>query len=232
MDFSIILPVYNEAGIIDNNLKNIFAYLDKKDFSWELIIVNDGSTDQTGEIINKFNRLRIIENKTNCGKGWSVRKGMLAAEGEKCLFLDADLSTDISELDRFLPFIDENDIIIGTRQSLDTEILKSQPIYRVMLGRLGNFLIRVILNFKFKDTQCGFKLFDKKTRVIFEKQTIKRWGFDFELIILAQKMKFKIKEIGVRWQDGESSKIKPISYLNTLIELLKIKINLLTKKYG
>jgi dolichyl-phosphate beta-glucosyltransferase len=231
MFLSVILPVYNEAKAIKNNLERIINYLQTKDFSWEIICVDDGSKDESPAILKEFPLITLIINGKNLGKGGAVRRGVLAAHGQWRLFLDADLSTDITELDKFLPFLNQYQILIGTRQAIETQIVKKQPIYRVFLGRLGNLLIRTFLGYHYKDTLCGFKIFNSDCLDIFAKQTIYGWGFDFELLYLASQKKYKTKEVGVTWQDSAHSNIKLKSYWLTLKELIKIKLNIIKKKY-
>lgn len=231
MFLSVIIPVYNEAGVINQNIRRVIDYLKNKTFVWEIIVVDDGSTDESRKIISGFEEVVLVFHQKNQGKGAAVKRGMLAAQGEWLLFLDADLSTDITEFDKFIPWLTKFDIIIGNRQHQQTKIIKSQPFYRVFLGRFGNLLIRNLLGFTCKDTQCGFKIFNKQCKIIFEKQTLPGWGFDFEILYLAKRYNFKTKEIGVNWQDSNHTNIKFTSYFKTLKELLKIKSNILRKIY-
>lgn len=231
MFLSVIIPVYNEEKVISSTLQRIISYLKKRDFDWEIICVDDGSSDNSQPLIKNFSPVKILANNKNLGKGAAVKLGILAASGEWLLFLDADLSTDISELKKFEPYLSDYDIIIGSRQLPQTKIIKSQPFYRVLLGRLGNLIIRGILGINFKDTQCGFKIFNKKCQSIFRGQILSGWGFDFEILYLAQKFGFRIKEIGVNWHYSLESKVRFRSYWQTLRELLKIKFNILRKKY-
>lgn len=231
MFLSVVIPVFNEERIIRQNLSRVINFLNKKNYRWELIIVDDGSVDTTLTIAKQFSEVKIFQNEKNLGKGVAVQRGILAGQGEWLLFLDADLSTDIKELDNFLNYTENFDIIIGNRRDYQTKIITSQPGYRVILGRLGNLLIRWLLQTVCQDTQCGFKLFNKRCKIIFEKQKLKGWGFDFEILYLARTYNFKIKELGVNWQDSQDSKMRLKGYWQTLKELIKIKYNILTKKY-
>jgi len=231
MFLSVVIPVYNEEKIISRNLEKIINYLKNQQFHWEIIAIDDGSQDQSRQLIQRFPIVKLLINEKNQGKGAAVKKGFLEAKGDWVLFLDADLSTDISEYSKFEPFLNQTDVIIGTRRAKETKIIKNQPFYRVWLGRCSNFLIKHLLGLKFKDTQCGFKIFRQKCKSIFEKQTLKRWGFDFEILYLAQKQGFNIKEVGIFWQNSQHTNIKFKSYFQTFYELLKIKLNILRKKY-
>jgi dolichyl-phosphate beta-glucosyltransferase len=231
MFLSIIIPVFNEQAVIGRNLEKIISYLKSRTFDWEIIVVDDGSFDQSREIIKKFSIVTLLANDKNQGKGEAVKKGLLAGLGEWLLFLDADLSTDIKELAKFEPFFPDYDIIIGTRRAKETKIIKNQPFYRVWLGRIGNFLIKRLLGFPYKDTQCGFKIFRRSCRTIFSQQTVRGWGFDFEILYLAKKQNWRIKEVGIEWQTSDHTNIKINSYFQTLSELLKIILNIIKKQY-
>ena len=231
LSISIIIPVYNEAQRIPKNLKKIFRYFQNDDY--EVIVVDDGSTDHTAEVVRSLanDKTRILRNQVNMGKGFSVKKGVLAASKKLILFSDADLSTPISELKKLLPFVKTHDVIIGSRALSDSQVRVRQSFYKVLLGRIGNLLIRLLAVKGIRDTQCGFKLFHKKTKYLFEKLTICRWGFDFELLYLVQKTGLSIKEVPVIWINDTRSKVKKIDYLITLLDLIKIRINNLFGRY-
>ena len=232
LSISIIIPVYNEAARIKRSLKKIVDFFRTDDY--EIIIVDDGSKDETLDIVKSFNndRIRIFRNEVNLGKGFSVKRGVLLSTKQYILFSDADLSTPISEFKKFIPFLKTDDIIIGSRAISGSNVKVRQPFYKVFLGRVGNKLIKLLAVKGINDTQCGFKLFNKKTKTIFEKLTVFRWGFDFELLFLAQKNKFRIKEIPVIWINDPRSKVKTGDYLTTFIDLIKIRINNFRGKYN
>ncbi|MFA6391515.1 MAG: dolichyl-phosphate beta-glucosyltransferase [Patescibacteria group bacterium] len=233
--FSLVIPVYNEEKRIKKSLERIVQYLDKKCDEYEIIIVDDGSTDRTLEVINEVSndRFRIIKSEKNRGKGFAVKKGMLTAKYEYVLFSDADLSTPIEEIEKFEQYAADFDIIIGSRAIKGSNIEIHQSKFKEFLGRVGNRLIQLVLLPGIQDTQCGFKLFNKKSTAIFEKQTIDRWGFDFEILWLARKMGFKIKEVPVHWINDFGTKVSGFShYVKTFRELLKIKWNSMLKKYN
>lgn len=231
---SLVIPIYNERKRIGRSLKNILPYLQKKTTDYEIILVDDGSRDDTLRVIKEFqnSHFRILSNKENYGKGFSVQRGMLASRFPLVLFSDADFSTPIEELEQFLPYLRDYDIVIGSRGMKESQISRHQPFYKEWLGKLGNRLIQLLLLPGVQDTQCGFKLFKRETLAVFKKQTIKRWGFDFEILLLARRMGFRIKEVPVRWHDDSRSKVKKLDYLKTLGELLKLRWNILTNKYN
>ncbi|MBU0612488.1 glycosyltransferase family 2 protein [Patescibacteria group bacterium] len=232
---SLVIPVYNEEKRIKESLKKIVSYLNDVCAEYEIIIVDDGSSDKTQDVVKEMatDRFRIILVNENRGKGYAVKKGMLVARYEYVLFSDADLSTPIEELEKFSKHIENFDIIIGSRAMKDSNIEIHQPWFKEFLGRVGNKVIQFMLLPGIQDTQCGFKLFNKKSLAVFEKQTINRWGFDFEILWLAKKMGFRIKEIPVRWINDFGTKVSGFShYINTFTELLKIRWNSITNKYN
>lgn len=235
---SVIIPAYNEEKRIATTLLDIDRYLARQKYTYEIIVVSDGSEDNTAEVVRKAQQLvknlRLIDNKENHGKGYVTRQGILEAKGEYRLFMDADNSTKIDHLDLFWPETKTNDIVIGSIEVKGAKIHESAQWYRRWLGKLAKYIIRVVAGlWEIKDTQRGFKLFNKKSaEAIFSKQTLTRWGFDFEILVLAKKMGFKTKEVAVDWYNPGESKVSIGSYVKTFIELLKIKYNFLTNKYG
>jgi len=236
---SIIIPSYNEESRLPNTLKNAIQFLSQKSFQSELIVVDDGSQDQTFQIASAFlssqnlpNRTisyQLIKNSRNLGKGQSIRNGVAKARGLLILFTDADNSTPIEELDKFLPYIKPQgqfDIIIGSRYLKESSILVHQPWHRKLLGRSANFLIQLLLLPGVTDTQCGFKLFNGKVaKDLFAKTFLPRWGFDMEILFLARKMGYQILEVAVTWFNSSASRVRPIKdSFRTLKELLEIKL--------
>jgi dolichyl-phosphate beta-glucosyltransferase len=203
--------------------------LNHKNYDFEVIVVNDGSKDDTLELAKKFlPEIKIIENPGNKGKGYTVKNGILNANKENILFLDADLATPIEEIEKALKYIDDYPIVIGSRNLKDSVILTAQPFYRQLMGKTFALLARVIAGIKVKDSQCGFKMMKREAaQKIFPKITINGWCFDVELLFLAQLKNYKIKEIPVRWIDNAATtKIKPFkSSLEMLRDLLKVKSN-------
>lgn len=230
MKISIIIPAYNEEDRIGKTLDRIMKYLNKKRIPNEIIVVDDGSKDRTREVTRKFKGIILTPKRRNRGKGYSVKEGVLMSKGDYVLFTDSDLSTPIEELDRFVEEIKEFDIVIGSRALKESSVKSSW--YKILLGRIGNFFISLLAVKGIKDTQCGFKLFRKETaKKLFEKQKTDGFGFDFEILYLAQKFGFLIKETPVKWVNSKESKVKAIDYPKTLIELLKIKLNDVRRLY-
>ncbi len=238
---SVIIPSYNEESDIHSTISDCLSYLRGRFPSYEIIVVDDGSTDSTKILLQNLcteePSVKRITHTINRGKGASVRDGIRAARGTIILFMDADSATPIDELDRFLPLFKEGiDIAIGSRYLKASSIVRKQPLFRIVLGRIGNLLIQALLLDTIKDTQCGFKAFTHPAaKVLFESSTIDRWGFDMEILALAQHMGFSIKEVPVHWRDSESrmSRFRPIKDAHrTLRELLRIKWNLLNGVYS
>ncbi|HYL15989.1 MAG TPA: dolichyl-phosphate beta-glucosyltransferase [Terriglobales bacterium] len=238
MQYSIVIPAYNESRRIVPTLNRVLTYLAKQGWDAELIVVNDGSRDDTAEIVRRFAEknpmMGLLENPGNRGKGYSVRNGMLNARGDVLLFSDADLSSPIEEAAKLLQAIANGaDVAIGSRwmnAELQTE---RQPLYRQLFGRLFNLILRVVLGLKYKDTQCGFKAFTSRAaHAIFPLQRIERWGFDPELIFLAQKQGFKVVEVPVQWAHDEKTTLSPLrDGTRMFFEVMKIRWNAITGKY-
>ena len=238
LTYSIVLPAYNESVRIGATLEKILAYAAQRGWNAEIIVVNDGSTDTTAEIVREYAKkhptLQLLENPGNRGKGYSVRHGMLHAGGDIVLFSDADLSSPISEADKlFAAIADGADIAIGSRWLKSELQIQRQPLYRQLLGRIFNLVLRMILGLKFKDTQCGFKAFTgNAAQTIFPLQKIERWGFDPELLYLARKFGFTVKEVPVAWSHREGTRISPLrDGIRMFGEVLKIRWNALSRKY-
>lgn len=227
---SVIIPCYNEEKIIGSTLKKVVDFFNQAAWPHEIIVVDDGSTDQTLKIAQSFGA-KIVKNEVNRGKGYSVKAGSQVATGDWLLFFDADYSTPIEELDKVAVYFNNYDVIIGSRAISGAEVKKYQPWHKVIIGKIGNLIIRIVLGLNLSDTQCGFKLFNHRAKKNFDQQTIDRWGFDFELLYLAQKRGLKIKEVGVAWTDDPSSTVGIMDYFKTLSEVFKVKINDWRGKY-
>jgi dolichyl-phosphate beta-glucosyltransferase len=237
--YSVIIPAYNESARIGSTLERVLAYVAQRAWDAEVIAVDDGSTDDTADIIRRYAsknpRLRLFQNPGNRGKGYSVRNGMLHGQGEILLFTDADLSSPIHEADRLFAAIENGvDIAIGSRW-LQTDLqTQRQPLYRQIFGRIFNLILRLTLGLNFKDTQCGFKAFNRRSaQEIFPLQKIERWGFDPELLFLARKLHFKVAEIPVEWAHREGTRINALrDGPQMFFEMLRIRWNSLTGKYN
>jgi len=223
-ELSVIIPVYNEEKRIGSTLPKIFHYLNKKNIDYEIIVVDDGSTDQTIPIVENFPKCNLLRHEKNMGKGATVRTGIKYASGEFILFTDADNSTPIEELDKFWNKRHHYDILIGSRHIKGSDIRLKQPWHRQIVTYLGNILIQLVLWIRIKDTQCGFKFFKKNiAKDLFSLQKINRWGFDMELLYIAKKKKYTVREIPVIWIDSPNSRLKPADFFKTFIELFKIR---------
>lgn len=222
---SIIIPVYNEEKIIETTLKQVINFFDQKEIEYELIVVDNDSTDGTKEILQKFaSRLEIITASEH-GKGYAVKQGVFAASGDLIIFFDADLSAPLSEFDNLVQYTARYDIVIGSRALIRRLVQKHQACWKESLGRLGNLLIRLVLNLPYKDTQCGFKLFNKKAAALFYHLTISGWGFDFEWLYLAKKAQLKVVEVPIKWSNRAESKVKKIDYWKTFWEVIRVRLN-------
>ena len=237
--YSLIIPAYNESARLGGTLERVLAYVHAQGWNAEVIVVNDGSRDNTAEIIKSFAAndpiLRLVENPGNRGKGYSVRNGMLNAHGEVLLFSDADLSSPIEEAPKLLAALDQGaDIAIGSRWLRSETQTQRQPLHRQLFGRIFNLLLRLTLGLKFKDTQCGFKAFKQPAaRAIFPLQKIERWGFDPEILFLARKFSFKVKEIPVVWGHSGGTRINPlVDGARMFQEMLRVRWYDLTGKYN
>ena len=237
-NYSIIIPAYNEGARLSTTLEKVLAHVAERGWNAEIIAVNDGSRDNTAEIIRGFAdknpRLQLLENPGNRGKGYSVRNGMLRAQGEILLFSDADLSSPIEEADKLFAAINDGaDIAIGSRWLRRDLQTQRQPLYRQFFGRIFNLMLRVTLGLNFKDTQCGFKAFTRRAvNTIFPLQRIERWGFDPELLYLAKKFGFKVAEVPVEWAHSEGTRISPLRDGTKMFqEMLKIRWNAICGRY-
>lgn len=238
---SVVIPAYKEKERIGSNLLEIEKFLAGKNFEYEVIIVVDGSPDNTAEVAQNYSKqvknLRVISNEVNHGKGYVVRQGLLEAKGKYVVFLDADGSTSITHLEKFLPELEAGaDVIVGSRKIKGAFVQVHQPKYREFMGEGGNWLIRIVLGlWSFPDTQCGFKMLTgKAAHKVAERMVVDRFGFDFELIILAKELGFKVKQMPVRWLNEEGSTVSltgPNGFIQVLIDLFKTKLRLVTGKY-
>jgi dolichyl-phosphate beta-glucosyltransferase len=236
--YSIVIPAYNESQRIAASLDKIVAYIAEQQWGAEIIVVNDGSRDNTAEIVREYSRknpaVKLLENPGNRGKGYTVRNGVMHAHGDIILFTDADLSSPIQESRKLFAAIDRGaDVTFGSRwlqAELQTE---RQPLYRQVFGRIFNLLLRIILGLKYKDTQCGFKAFTRKAAYqIFSRQMIDRWGFDPEVLFLAEKFGLKVAEVPVEWAHDNRSKINPVvDGFKMFTEMLRVRWADVTGKY-
>ena len=239
MYLSVIIPAYNEEKRLPKTLEEIDKYLSKQNYDYEILAVNDGSKDKTVEVAKslllKIRNLKVTGYKVNQGKGYAVRFGMLEARGDYRIFTDADNSTSIDQIEKmWIEFKNGYDIIIGSRDVKGAVLDPPQPFLRnVILGQSFKLFRKFIVGlWGIQDTQCGFKCFTKKAAEnIFPKCKINRFAFDPEILIIAKKMSYKIKEIPVYWRNDPESKVKPKWMVNMAVDLLKIRWNLLKGIY-
>jgi dolichyl-phosphate beta-glucosyltransferase len=238
--YSIIIPAFNERLRIIATLDAVVACVRRQNWDAEVIVVNDGSSDETADLVRDFARqapeVHLMENPSNRGKGYSVRNGLLHARGDIVMFTDADLSAPIDEAERLFAAIevDGADIAIGSRWLATSRQTHRQPLYRQIFGRVFNALTRMVMRLPYADTQCGFKAFTRDAaQTVFQLQTIERWGFDPEILFIARKRRFKVKEVPVSWAHDARSRI---SYLRDGLQMLKelaiVRWNAILGRYG
>ncbi len=239
LDLSVVIPAYNEERRLPRTLDSIFAYLQARPYRAEVLVVDDGSSDRTAEIVNayreKHSELRLVSNQANRGKGYSVRHGMLEARGEIALFSDADLSTPIEEAEKLLAALRDGgyDAAIGSRALNRSLIEVHQSAIREQAGIFFNRLVRWIMGMEFSDTQCGFKAFrTERARIIFEQQRIERFGFDPEILFLAKRRGLRVAEVPVRWSHDAGTKVNVVGDgIRMFADLLLIRWNALRGRY-
>jgi len=237
MNISVVIPAFNEEARLKNTLDKITFYLDTVFADYEIIVVDDCSTDKTVLVACEFldKKVKILKNKKNMGKGYSVRKGVMNAKFDLVLFADADMATPIEELTKFVHTIEQGyDIVIASRNLSRSNIVVRQPMYRQLLGKSFPLLVNFALLPGYKDTQCGFKLFKTAlAKQIFRKAKINRWAFDVEILYLARKAKLKVKEMPITWIDKQGSKLSPVrDSLRMMHDLVQISLNNASKRYG
>lgn len=232
---SIIIPCYNEGKNILNSINSVKNYLESELslVNYEIIVVNDGSTDsETKEIfkISKINKVKFISYMNNKGKGYAIKEGIRKATNDIIIFMDADLSIDLSAIKSVVENIEKFDIVIASRHHKKSKIIKSQPLYRKIMGYLCSLITRLITGLKFKDTQCGFKGFKKDiAKKLIKKQKVNRWAFDVEYLYVACLKNYSVKEIPIVLRNDSNSTVDPIkSSLIFLKDLIRIRKN---KKY-
>lgn len=239
---SVIMPAYKEGERIGRTLLEIEDFLGKKEYTYEVLVIVDGSPDNTAEVAKNYGtqvkNLRVINNVENHGKGYVVRQGLLEAKGKFRLFMDSDGSTAIANIDKFLPEFDKEDVgvVIGSRDIEGAFVQVHQPKYRELFGDMGNWMIRIVLGlWKFPDTQCGFKVVrDTAAQAIASRMVVDRFGFDFEMIALARALGYDVVQLPVRWMNEEGSTVTlfgPNGYIQVFVDLFKTKWRFCTGKY-
>jgi glycosyltransferase involved in cell wall biosynthesis len=222
--YSIVIPAYNESARILATLKSVLEYIRARGWVAEVLVVNDGSQDATGNIVREFAKtapeVRLLENPGNRGKGYSVRSGILLALGEVVMFTDSDLSAPIEEAERLFAAIEQGaDIAIGSRWLESARQTQRQPLFRQFFSRCFNAVTRAVMRLPFADTQCGLKAFTRQAaQTVFQLQTIERWGFDPEILLIALKRGYHVVEVPVSWANDERTRM---SYLRDGIKVLE-----------
>lgn len=235
---SVVIPAYNEGFRIPSALRQTLEYLERRGKKYEVLIVDDGSTDDTSERVEQVCReapaVRLLRHSTNHGKGFAVRAGMLQASGEYLLFTDADLSSPMTEADRLLePLQNGYDVVVGSRALKPEWVSPRQPWWRETGGKIFNLFVRFFVSPDIRDTQCGFKAFRREAaQAIFSCQTIPGFGFDVEILYLARKFGYRILEVPVHWGNDERTKVRPLrDGQRMFLDLLRIRWNDWRGKY-
>jgi glycosyltransferase involved in cell wall biosynthesis len=232
-----VIPAYNEARRLPGSLEQILAYLDRQPFSAEVIVVDDGSDDDTVAVVERFQTkhpdVRLIRNPHR-GKGGAVQTGMLAAQGSYRFLCDADLSMPIRELAKFLPpALNGYDIAIGSREATGARRV-AEPGYRHLMGRVFNWVVKVFAVHGFEDTQAGFKCFTAEAaQNVFARQTMDGFGFDVEVLFIAQKRGYDIVEVPIEWHYKASSRVDPVrDTMRMFRDVLRVRLNDLRGLYA
>jgi glycosyltransferase involved in cell wall biosynthesis len=228
---SVVIPAYNEASRIERTLDRTVAFLDTRGESWEVVVADDGSRDETAIIVQRYirshgdARVRLVALPQNRGKGAALRAGVAATRGERVLLMDADLATPIEELDLLSRALDDGyKVAAGSRAVGTSNVTRPQSPWRVLLGRAGNLWIRSLAVPGVHDTQCGFKLFDGAVaRQIFALCREDRFGIDIEVLCMARRrMRLDVAEVGVHWEHQEGSKVKWKDYVDVFVKVPRI----------
>ena len=235
---SVIVPCYNEQKRFKEGFSHYFQYLKRQKYLWELIFVNDGSTDNTLGLIKlacrKSPRVTFVSYSKNHGKGYAICQGVKKSNGKQIIFTDIDHSVPIKTIESFFDYFEKGYVaVIGSRRVKGSKFIKRQPPLREFLGIGFTFLVRLFIDWQIKDSTCGFKAFEGKVaKKIFEKITIYDWAFDAEILCICKRNNIKYIQAPVAWEDKRGSKVSPIKdVFNSLLGLIKIRINDLKNQY-
>ena len=209
---AVVIPAYNEEARIVPTLNRVNEYLKQQDYTWQVMVVSDGSNDNTDSLVAEFVEghagFSLETYGKNRGKGFAVRHGMLHAKADLILFSDADLAAPIEEIEKLLPMMTTFPIAIGSRPLKESQLEIHQPWYREALGRLSNVLIQAMAVRGIQDTQCGFKLFTREvSQDVFSRCKLNGFSFDFEALMIAQDLGYRVAEVPIRWMHQEGSKV-------------------------
>jgi len=235
---SVVLPAYNERDKIEKTLNVICEYLNDK-YKYEIVVVDDGSKDETSSIVEEIAKrnssIKLLKNDINQGKGYSLKKGILASSGKYIIFTDCDLSTPFEYVDKILLFLEKDyDIVIGSRKLKDSLIEIHQPFWREFMGSVYYFFAHLLIIKDICDFNCGFKGYKREVaHHLYGLSGLKRWGFDVEIIFLARKFNYKMKEVPVLWRNANTTKVNPLlDAIRSFIELIQIRLNDVRGLYG
>jgi dolichyl-phosphate beta-glucosyltransferase len=228
---SVVIPAFNEARRLPGTLTEVLAYLNRQPYRAEVVVVDDGSTDDTARLVREWPsaatpvRLVAHPDGRNHGKGATVRRGMATAMGEYRLFMDADNSTTLDHIDAFWPWFEQDyDVVIGSRDIDGANVVIHQPWLKELGGKVGNMIIRTVAAPGIADTQAGFKMFSRRCiEAILPVLTIERWGFDVELIVAARCRGFRVKEVPITWRNNSASTVPALAYLQVLGEVWRVR---------
>lgn len=224
---TVVIPAYNEERRLGGTLTEVVGFLEARGDDFEILVVDDGSRDQTAAVARRFDdpRVRLLALPRNCGKGAALRHGVAASRGEWILLCDADLSTPIEDLERLEGHAGDSEVILGSRAQAESDIIRHQPFYRELMGKTFNSILRALGLVEVRDTQCGFKLLQGEAgRRLFAELTIDRFAYDVELVCRARDRGLRVVEQGVRWSDSPSSRVHPVrDSLNMLLEVLRLR---------
>jgi dolichyl-phosphate beta-glucosyltransferase len=232
---SIVIPAYNEEKTIEVTLKRVLGFLSKENFSWEVIIVDDGSSDKTSDLVSSISNpnVKLVKLKTNKGKGGALRAGIKESVGRYVIFMDADLSVPLENIDKFISEFKKFEVVIASRRVKGAKILIHQPWHREMMGRFFTILTWITTGVKLADYTCGFKGFRlDAAKNIFGKSLIDRWAYDAEIMFLAHKLGYNIKQVPISWENRDDTRVRLKSAVfESFRDLIKIRINNLLGKY-
>ena len=235
---TILVPCFNEASLIKESLTEISNFMSKKKYSWEIVVVDDGSRDSSVIKIQELKnpKIKLISYKVNRGKGGALKEGIKNSSGEFIIFMDADLSVPVETIDGFVSVLEKDlsDVVIGTRKIKSAKVLVHQPWIRENLGKGFTFITRIITGVNVSDFTCGFKGFtNESAQKIFNHSLLSRWAYDAEILFLAKKYGFTISEIPVTWTNRKDTRVRlGNAVVTSLIDLIKLKLNDWSGKYG